>query len=204
MPRDTRLDQIERIVRPESAEGAKMCRSSAVNYIRTIARWDGWPVTRNAERGSYLEAVAKGWPFIMAGRPSAERGSYLAAAAKIREALATIHPVFFLSHKAEANTVEQFAEDLEEAAREIPDRHGGGPDQALIDYQRKVKTAEYARSLLTTFGTTPNRSRRNTQLHLAAVLFKAATGRSLDLSRAVDEDRGVNRQPQATTGSRRH
>jgi len=192
MPQDARLDRriaaaiqvITNIVQPRDEHSAQQCRNRAEIAIRTIAGWDGWPLTPGAERKGYVEAVADGWPFIMAGRSGAQRRSYLDAAAKIREALAMIHPIFLLDRSQEANAVEQFAEDLEKAAREILDRRGGGSDQALIEKQRKLKTAEYARSLLTMFG--PNPPRRNTQQHLAEVLFKAATGRSSDLRRAVD------------------
>jgi hypothetical protein len=199
MPQDTRLDRriaaampvITNIAQPRD-ELIAQCQKRAEIAIRTIAGWDGWPLTRGAKRKGYLEALADGWPEITVGRPGAQRKSYLDAAGKIRETLATIHPVFFLNHKADA--VERFAQDLEEAASEIPDRHGGGPDQTLIDKWRKLKTAEYARSLLTTFGTIPDRPRtRATQLkNLAQVLYKAATGRSSDLRRAVG---AMRRQP---------
>jgi hypothetical protein len=121
-------------------------------------------------------------------RESEARKGLLTAAAKVREALEAIPPQFWTwrlgGHGEDA--IKQFIKELEEEASYIPIRRGGGSDRSRIDKMRKVQSARDAAFILSIWGTARNRSTRKVQLHLAQVLYKAATGRSSDLRRAVD------------------
>jgi hypothetical protein len=64
---------------------------------------------------------------------------------------------------------------------------------------RKLQSARDAAFILSVWGTARNRKSRKVQLHLAQVLYKAATGRSSDLRRAVDTMRRYDYFPPSSS-----
>jgi hypothetical protein len=159
---------ITSIVRPRSEESTEQCQGYVERAIRGIA-----PRDERLYRAPWRESEA--------------RKGLLTAAAKVRQALEAIPPQFWTWRLGEhgEDAIKQFIKELEEEASYIPIRRSGGSDRSRIEKMRKVQSARDAIFILSVWGTARNRSRK-VQLHLAQVLYKAATGRSSDLRRAVD------------------
>jgi hypothetical protein len=180
---DAALPEIIGIVQPR-ARDADECRSSATLY---------------------LERIARDWSFAV--RPSVERKAYVDAAAKIREGLAMIPPgsIFSALRHREADDVEQFAKYLEEEARGIPNRRGGGSHRDWIGKKQKIESAEAAYFLLGEYGTRsrPTTTANKSWVQLATVMFEAATGRRGNLTKAVKSLNQTLRSSTTTAGRSR-